>query len=72
MKKLRAIRDKRAKPAHVAEENAFNQAYLRQQRELIGDGFDVVRELRMILENHPAAAGYEVPDFLRNAKVWSF
>ncbi|MEQ1769860.1 MAG: hypothetical protein ABL879_08465 [Devosia sp.] len=71
-KKLRAIRDKRAKPAHVAEDNAFDQTYLRQQRELIADGFDVVRELRMILENHPAAAGYEIPDYLRNARVWSF
>lgn len=71
-KKLRTIRDARAKPAHVAEDNLFDQSYLHKQRELIEAGYDVVRELRMILENHPATRGYEVPDYLRNGKVWSW
>lgn len=70
-KSLRELRDLRAKPAHMVEDNAFDQQFLHQQRELIQDAFGVVRTLRMILENHPAVTGYEVPQYLREAKVWS-
>ncbi|MDQ6436327.1 hypothetical protein RB623_19895 [Mesorhizobium sp. LHD-90] len=34
-------------------------------------GVAVVRTIRMMLENHPLVRGYEVPDWLREAKVWS-
>lgn len=70
-KKLRRLRDLRAKPAHVAEDNTFDQAFVRQQKELIQNGFFIVRTLRMIFENHPAVRGYEIPSYLRNPKVWS-
>ena len=69
-KKIREVRTTRQKPAHVAEDNEFDQKFLHEQRELIKSAFYVVRTLRMILENHPKAAGYEISDWLRNAKVW--
>ncbi|MDV3251123.1 hypothetical protein DevBK_07270 [Devosia sp. BK] len=71
-KKLRNIRTVRARPAHIAEENTFDQVFLHQQRELMNDAYDVVRELRMYLENHPKVRGYTVPDYLRRGLVWTY
>jgi hypothetical protein len=72
LKNLRSVRDERMKPAHVVEDNVFDQQYLEQQRELISKAYDAVRDLRMMLENHPAARGINVPDYLRDGKVWTF
>jgi hypothetical protein len=70
---LRRVRQERQKPAHAVEDDAFNQEYIRRQRELIGAVFDAVRTLRMILESHPAvkASSIVVPEYLRLGKVWS-
>lgn len=68
---IRAIRKERQKPAHVADDNEFDQKYLKQQRELIEQGFDAVGTIRMALENHPLVRGYEIPEWLREGKVWS-
>ena len=69
-KSLREVREARQKPAHKADDNEFDQAYVKAQRELITKAFDVVRTIRMTFENHPRVRGYEVPDWLRDAKVW--
>lgn len=69
---FRAVRKERMKPAHKVEENVFDQQYVRLQRELINKGYCAVHTLRMVLENHPKARGYDVPDYIRVAKVWSF
>ena len=68
---FRAVRKERQKPAHKVEENEFDQKYVGDQRELICKAYDAVRILRMVLENHPAAHEYQVPDHLREAKVWT-
>lgn len=68
---LRAVRKVRQKPAHVVEDNEFDQKYVAEQRELISNAFDAVHTLRMVLENHPAAREHQVPDYLREAKVWT-
>lgn len=68
---LRAVRKERQAPAHKVESNSFDQKYVEQQRKLIILAFDAVRTLRMLLENHPAARGHEVSDYLREAKVWT-
>lgn len=68
---LRAVRKVRQKPAHIVEDNEFDQKYVAEQRQLIIQAFDAVRTLRMVLENHPAARNHEVPDYLRDAKVWT-
>ena len=69
---FRAVRDERMKPAHKAEENVFDQEYVKLQRELINKGYGAVHTLRMVLENHPRARSYGVPDHIRQAKVWSY
>lgn len=69
---FRAVRAERMRPAHKAEQNVFDQEYVRLQRELIEKGYGAVHTLRMALENHPKARSYEVPDYIRAAKVWSF
>ncbi len=70
--KFRAVRKVRQKPAHKIEDNEFDQKYIAEQRQLIIEAFDAVRTLRMVLENHPAARDHEVPDYLREGKVWTF
>lgn len=69
---FRAVRKERMKPAHKVEGNVFDQEYVRLQRELMDKGYGAVHTLRMVLENHPKARGYEVPDHIRAAKVWTF
>lgn len=68
---FRRVRRVRQKPAHKVEDNEFDQKYVEDQRELISNAFDAVRTLRMVLENHPAARNHEVPDYLREARVWT-
>ena len=68
---FRVVRKIRQKPAHKIEDDEFDQKYILEQRELICHAFDAVRALRMILENYPAARSYKVPDYLRNAMVWT-
>ncbi|MEX0318722.1 MAG: hypothetical protein AB3N21_12260 [Ruegeria sp.] len=68
---FRAVRKVRQKPAHKLEDNEFDQKYVADQRELISKAFDAVHTLRMVLKNHPAARKDEVPDYLREAKVWT-
>jgi hypothetical protein len=69
---FRAVRKERMKPAHKIEENVFDQKYVRLQRELINKGYGAVHTLRMVLENHLKARCYDVPEYIRVAKVWSF
>ena len=69
---FRTVRKERMKPAHKVEENVFDQQYVQLQRELINKGYGAVHTLRMVLENHPKARGYDVPDHIRAAKVWRF
>lgn len=68
---FRKVRRVRQKPAHQVEDNEFDQKYVTDQRELISNAFGAVHTLRMVLENHPAARKHEVPDYLREAKVWT-
>lgn len=69
---FRAVRQERMKPAHKVEANEFDQEYVRKQRDLIIKGYGAVHTLRMVLENHPRAKAYDVPDHIRAAKVWTF
>ena len=67
---LREVRKARQKPAHKADENQFDPAYMVFQRELITKAYQAVKAIRMILENHPSIQGYNNPDWHRNTKVW--
>ncbi|MCO5792826.1 MAG: AAA family ATPase [Blastomonas sp.] len=69
---LRAVRNERMKPAHKIEDNEFDQQYVKKQRELISKAYGAVHTLRMVLENHPKASAYEVPDYIKKADVWTY
>ncbi|MER9107813.1 hypothetical protein NKH95_28290 [Mesorhizobium sp. M0848] len=71
IKDIRKVRNARQKPAHKLEDNEFEQKFLADQRELIETAFNAARTIRMALENHPKVVGYDIPDYLRNGKVWS-
>lgn len=70
-KNFRAVRKVRQKPAHKIEDNEFDQKYVAEQRELIVKAYGAVHTLRMVLENHPLARSHEVPDYIREAKIWT-
>jgi hypothetical protein len=64
-----AIRQNRNRPAHRIDDNTFDQRYFRQQRELIVGAYSAMRTLRLILANHPAAKGVDVPDWLCPSRI---
>lgn len=71
---FRRVRRLRQKPAHAIKDNEFDQNYLHEQRELIVAAFDGLRNLRMMLENHPRvkASDIIVPKWLREGLVWHY
>ncbi|MCK4822055.1 AAA family ATPase, partial [bacterium] len=73
LKALRKLRKMRQKPAHAIDENIFDQRYFKEQRELIIGVYSAINILRLLLENHPKveAANIEVPDWLRDGKIWT-
>lgn len=70
---MREIRKLRQRPAHAIDENVFDQMFFKDQRSLMIEAYGAVRTLRMMLENHPGvrASQIEVPDWLREAKLWT-
>ena len=68
---FRTVRKTRQKPAHKVEDNEFDQKYVADQRDLISSAYGAVHTLRMVLENHPEARDYKVPDHIRTARVWT-
>ena len=69
---FKEVRKQRQKPAHAIDENAFDQRYFHDQRDLIMRAYSGVRTLRMLLENHPRvrARNIEVHPVLREGKIW--
>jgi hypothetical protein len=70
---LREIRKLRQKPAHILNEDAFDQKYLRQQRELMEKAFGALTTLRQILQHDKAVAtaNISVPDWLEKGTILS-
>ena len=56
------------------DDNAFSQSYFQKQREIMIQVYQAVRVLRLILENHPqvSVSGYQAPDWLRDAKFYTY
>lgn len=70
---LRKIRKMRQKPAHSVNEDVFDQKYFKEQREIIKSAYSAVRTLRLMFANHPKVrdAAIEIPDWLKNGKIWT-
>ena len=71
-KSLRTVRQLRQKPAHAVNENLFDQAYFKQQRQLMIDAYDALRTLRLVLANHPKVRRNppEILEHLAEGKIW--
>ncbi len=67
---FRKIIRMRQQPAHVLNDDVLDQAYFRQQRELVIETYHAVRALRMAFSTHPDAVGYEVPGPLLKGRIW--
>jgi hypothetical protein len=64
---FRKVRNQRQKPAHSHQEDAFDQKYIKDQRNLLLDAYDAVRTLRQVLANHPRVR-IDPPDI--NEQLW--
>ncbi|MBQ1089655.1 hypothetical protein [Streptomyces sp. B93] len=72
IKTLKEIRKKRNPNAHTIRPDEYNVALFKEQAKLMRDAYRALVTLRQILQLHPAARDYEVPDVLENQEVWSF
>lgn len=71
LRTLRRIRQLRQKPAHKVEKDVFDDKFFEDQRQLIMDAYEAVRLIRLILQNHRAVRDHEVPNWLREANLWT-
>lgn len=69
---FREIRKLRQKPAHVVEDNVFDQKYFKAQRVLITKAHHAISTLHQILSCHPATKDYELPRYLKSSKIWTY
>ncbi len=69
---FRVIRKLRQKPAHLVQEDDFDQKYLEEQRQLLSDAFGSLRALRKLFHFHSDVKNYEIPVWLEKSKIRLF
>lgn len=67
-KKVRAARNP---TAHRLDADRYDMALFDEQIGLMRDTYRAILTLRQMLQNHPATAGYELPELLHDGKVWA-
>lgn len=71
-KAFRIVRRLRQKPAHAVNENLFDLAYFKEQRQIMIDAYDGLRTLRLVLANHPKVRlnPPEIQEHLAKGEIW--
>lgn len=69
---FRHVRKLRQRPAHALDDNRFDQAIFKEQRELAIRAYAAIRTIRLLFANHPHVRGYEVTEELVQGDIWSF
>ena len=69
---LRDVRRLRSKPAHVLDDNTFDNAWLKQQREVMMSAYNGVRTVRLAFANHPRARNCKVSAPVQKGKIWNY
>lgn len=69
---FKKIRKLRQEPAHVVQEDVFDQRYFKEQRQLMIEAYDAIRTLRLILQNHPATRAYRIPEWSQTGRIWTY
>ena len=67
-KPLRELVKIRQTPAHEIFENKFDKSIWKQQNEFMIKIYTAVRNIRLLLANHPKAKGIKIPDYLFDGK----
>lgn len=69
---FRKVRRLRQKPAHAVNENIFDLAYFKEQRNIMIDAYDALRTLRLVLANHPEVRRNppEIQEHLARGEIW--
>jgi hypothetical protein len=70
---LKRVRSLRQRPAHRVEEDAFNQDYLKMQRDLIVSTYTALRNLRLIFACHPMVRANppKISKLLFEGRIWN-
>lgn len=69
MKTFREVRRLRQKPAHALTDNAFDQWYFHEQRDLMKRAYAAVRTVRQAFGLNPATSGIEIDEQLRRGEI---
>ena len=69
---FKTIRKLRQNPAHMIDDNKFNQKHFKLQRDIIIKAYEGLRILRVIFSSHPYVKGYELPDWLESGTIWRY
>lgn len=63
------IRKERIKPAHKIEDNTYNKAYFKLQKDLVYNSYKAIRCIRLMLTNHPRVKDYKPPEWLQKGRI---
>jgi hypothetical protein len=70
---LREVRKLRSRgPAHRLEEDRYDRDYYRKQDELMKRVYTALRNLRLVLANHPKAKECKVPQWLYEGRIKAY
>ena len=72
IKDFQAIHGERHPVAHRVGDDEWDNKYFSKQRKIMMKAYGAMRTLRLILANHPRTKGIKVPDWLFNAKIWTY
>ncbi len=69
---FKKVRQLRQVPAHKINPNSYDNSYINKQRDILNKIYVSVRFIRLMLTNHPAAKGVEVPDWLQEGLLRNY
>ena len=71
---FKEVRKLRQNPAHSVQENKFDQSFFKQQRALIVKAYKGIRNIRLIMANHPLVKRDppQIDRFLFEGEIWDF
>ncbi len=69
---FREVRKRRQQPAHAMNEDEYDAALFKEQRDLMMRAYEAVRTMRLILTNHPQARPVrdEMNEQVRDGNIW--
>ncbi len=66
---LKKVRSERQKPAHKISENYYDKILFKNQMDLLKEVYYSMNGLRCILQQHPLAENFEIPNWITNRNI---